>query len=230
VPEMPESAFTELAQYRAIASTPAEVTRKIADLEKDNQKERDKVRDLTEKAKALPPEGSVVLDAEAAKKHAAFEALGKTPEELGKLTGEVEELKTKDAARTRQDAFAGAVKALGWPEDTVTTLLDMKSLDGALVEVKTEKVAGRDGKQVDTPVPYVTLAGEGQKAQRFSEFVESAPQLKGIRTDAGNGNSSGGGFEGRTTPEQRGLPGKGGIKTEKEFAEATARTAQYDTF
>jgi hypothetical protein len=207
---MPEVAFTErdvadLYAYRAIGSTPAEITKKIAGLETDNQKEREKVRDLTEKAKGVPADGAVVLTGDEAAEHEAIKALGIKAADVAKLTGKVTDLEAKDAERTRKDAFTDAVKALKWPEDTVATLLDMNSLNGATVELKTEKVTDKDGKQVDEQVPYVTLAGEGQKPQKFAEFATASPQLKGIRMDGGNGNGTGDTFRG--VPDQRGLGG-----------------------
>jgi len=201
---MSERDVQDLGAFRYLGSTPGELAKKIKDFEDDNAKLREKVRGLEEKAKGLPPEGAVVLTAEEAKVHEAWKALDLKPEDVATLKAERDTLKDKDAQRTRQDAFSGAVKALGWPEDTVVTLLDMRSLDGATVELKPEKVRDpKTGKDVDVQVPYVTLAGDGQKPQKFAEFASTAPQLKGIRTDAG-GNGNGTGGEGRFVAEQFG--------------------------
>jgi len=222
----------EVAYSRYLGfGTPDEVAKILAEnasLKSENADRRQKLKDAeAELAKAKPPEGAVLLAGDDAKKHAAFVALGMEPDALCKLKEERDTLAAKDATRTRQDAFASAVRALKWPEDTVATLLDMNSLNGATVEMKTEKVTGKDGKQVDEQVPYVTLAGEGQKQQKFAEFAAAAPQLKGIRTESG-GTAFGG--DGRSAPEQRGHPGGATVKTDEDFRKATAGTASYDTF
>ena len=221
-----EGDYKDLLAFRNLFPTPTDANRKVADLEADNQKQRKEIEGLKEKAKGLPPEGAVVLTAEEAKFHEAWKALDLKPEDVAALKAERDTLKDKDAQRTRQDAFSGAVKALGWPEDTVVTLLDMRSLDGATVELKPEKGKDKAGKDVDVQVPYVTLAGEGQKPQKFAEFASAAPQLKGIRTDAsGNGNGTGG--EGRFVAEQRGTGNGQRTVTDEDVARSTARTVDY---
>lgn len=175
----------DLGAFRYLGSTPGELAKKVADLERDNQKFRDKNKELEATAAKVPAEGAIVLTGDEATAYAAWKALEMKPEDVAKLKSDNATLAADKAERDRKDAFAGAVEALKWPKDVVATLLDMKSLDGATVEVKTEKVQGKDGKQEDAPVPYVTLAGEGQKPQKLSEFAASAPQLKGIRTEGG---------------------------------------------
>lgn len=196
-----EGDYKDLLSFRNQFATPTDAARKVADLEKDNQKERDKVRDLTEKVKLMPADGAVVLTGDDAAAWPKYQALGKV-EDLEKLSGRVVELEKSVADSTRKDSFAAAVKALKWPDETVATLLDMNSLNGAVVEVKTEKATGKDGKAVDEAVPYVTLAGEGEKPQKFAEFAANAPQLKGIKMAADGGAGTSG--NGIAAPEMRG--------------------------
>lgn len=178
---MPEITDAELRTFVAYQNlgTPQEVAKKIEDLVSDNGKQRDEIRTLKE---SQPREGTVVLPKERADALEAYEKLGK-PEDLTKALLEREDLQQKDTARTREDAFRAAVKAAGWPEDTVATLLDMRSLDGAVVEVKAEKNA----KGEDASVPYLTLAGEGQKEQKLVDFAANTPQLKGLRMEPAKG-------------------------------------------
>lgn len=175
MPEITDAELRTFARYQNLG-TPEDLQKKITDLERDNHKYRQEEKPALE-AK-LPKEGEVVIPKEKADALASYEALGK-PEELKTVAQEVEELRTKDQQRTREDAFRAAARAVGWPEDTVLTLLDMRSLDGAAVELKPEK----NDRGEDVQVPYVTLAGEGQKAQKLSDFAANSPQLKGLRTE-----------------------------------------------
>lgn len=216
MPEISDSDFRQFVAYQQIG-TPQEITKKVGDLEKDNHQQRDQIRDLKEK---IPKEGSVVLPKEKAEALTEYEKLG-TPQDLGKVSGELDDLRKKDQQRTREDAFRAAVKAAKWPEDTVATLLDMRSLDGATVEVKKEK----SDKGEDVEVPYVTLSGDGQKAQKLSEFAANAPQLKGLKmetettTPASNGT--------RYTPQTGTPPVRTGKVTEEDYRKAVEKTADY---
>ena len=217
----------DLGAYRYLGSTPGELAKKIADLEKDNQKGRDKVKELEATAAKVPAEGAVVLTGDDAAEYAAWKALDVKAADVGKIKTDNAALLEKDAASTRKDSFSDVAKAMRWPDDAVATLLDMNSLNGAVVEFKTEKVTGKDGKQEEVQVPYVTLAGEGQKAQKFSDLAATAPQFKGIRMDSGSNGAS---ESFRAVPEQRGGGSAPGPKTDDDFRKATAGTAQYDTF
>lgn len=194
MPEINDSEYRSFVAYQNLG-TPQEVSKKITDLENDNRKYRQEEKPALE-AK-LPKEGEVIVPKEKVEVLEKYEALGK-PEELKTVVSERDELREKDAARTRQDAFRAATKALGWPEETVATLLDMRSLDGAAVEVKTEK----DGKGEDVQVPYVTLAGDDQKPQKFADFASSTPQLKGLRVEPATKDERTQSSQSRTFPQQ----------------------------
>lgn len=210
-----------LAAYDALGyDSPTAITKKLGEMERDNQTQREEIRDLKGK---VPKDGSTVLTGEDAKRWDAFQKLGRTaeeiaadakklerwealnlkPEEVATVQRERDELKTKDAARTRRDAIAAAVEAMGWPKDTAATLGDLKSLDGATFEVKTEKGKNAKGEDADLPVAYVTIAG--QQPVKLSEFATKTESLKGLRTSAGTEHQ-----EDRSYPEQNTGGGSGG--------------------
>lgn len=184
--------------------------KKIDKLEEDGAGYRQSIKDL--EAKVIP-EGAKVLATKDAEEYEAFKALGKTPAQIAAATllegddkaeldafkalemkaadvaaiiTERDELKGKDAQRTRVDSITAAVEALGWPKEVAATIADMKSLDEAVFEVKTEKV-----KDKDTKVPYVTV--KGGQAAKLAEFAAQTDSLKGIRTKDDSGTNNDGG-------------------------------------
>jgi hypothetical protein len=181
MPEITEAQLREYQRYQQFG-TPDEVDGRLKKHDKlvtENGGYRDEIRDL--KAK-VPAEGAVILTGDDAVAWPKYQALGKV-EELEALPGKVKELEQTVAERTRRDAITAAVRAAGWPDETVATLLDLRSLDGAAFELKKEKVKGKDNKETEVDVPYVTLTGEGQKAQKLADFAASTPTLKGLKTE-----------------------------------------------
>lgn len=219
------------ARYEALG-TPEELQRLAGDNEKlksENADRRQKVKDLEGElttAKAAVPEGATVLTGDDAKALEALTAAGMKLGDVPTVLQERDALKAKDALRTREDGIRAAVRAHGWPDETVATLLDMRSLEGAVFEVKTEKVDDK-GKQVDGQVPYVTLAGEGQKPQKLAEFAAASPQLKGLRTEASSGAGAGSG--GTPWPAQgSGSSGpQGATPTAEQLASAKRAGGEY---
>lgn len=214
---------------------------KINKLEEDAATFRTKSKDLE---KLVPPEGSKVLTAEEVKRWDAFQALGKTPEELvaGKvltadeakeqeafaalnvkaadvtaIVTERDELKAKDAKRARTDSISAAVDAMGWPKEVSATIGDMKSLEEAAFEVKTEKVKDESGAEKEAKVAYVTL--KGGQAEKLSDFAAKTDALKGIRTkaDEGTGDTSNRWFDQSTNGGTGG--GYDAAKAGREMAE-----------
>jgi hypothetical protein len=215
MPEVSDSDFRALVAYQGLG-TVQEISKKITDLEKDNKAQRDEITGLKTK---LPKENEVVVPKERAETLEKFEALGK-PEELQAVVTERDQLRTKDQQRTREDAFRGAVRTVGWPEDTVATLLDMRSLEGAKIEVRKAK-NGR-GEEEDTA--FVTLAGENQKEQLLTEFAAATPQLKGLKLEGDRQSDT----STRIYPKQSG--DSTAPKTEKtadDQRKATESTASY---
>ncbi len=203
MPEVSDAQLTEYHQYKAIAPTPDAARGKIEGLEGDNKKQRDEIRDLKETAKKVPPEGAKVLTAEEAKAWEAYTALG-TPEEQTKRAEDFKTLEAKDAERTRTDTLKAAVAAEKWSEQAAGRLLDSKLADGATYSVAKEKVRGQDGKETESEVGYITLAGEGRKPMRLADFAkEHLPDVLTLGT-AANGNGGSGGGTSRAIHEQRG--------------------------
>jgi hypothetical protein len=226
---MPESAFTELAAYRAIAPTPAEVTRKIADLERDNQKERDKVRDLTEKAKGVPPEGSVVLTAEEAKVHEAWKALGVKPEDVATLKTERDTLATEKKQRDRKDILRSALATEGWNEQAPDVLQNTTGFDALELsegEVTVERLNGGKKENVKQKTAFATVEG---KQVRVADIIkEKWPYLAPVLVASASGNGSTAGGDGRGVPEQRGMASAGGTtRTPEDHAKAVRTKVDY---
>jgi hypothetical protein len=243
--QMPEITDAQAGEYRRYTQfgTPDEVDglkKEVERVKAENAKLRDKKRELEA---TVPPEGAKVLTGDDAKRWEAFQALQKSPEELAagavlsaddkkeweafkalevkaadvpNIVKERDELKTKDEQRSRLDAIAAVVKAMNWPDETAATIGDLRSLDGAVFEVKKEKTKDATGADVDADVPYVTVK-DGQ-AVKFSEFAAQTDALKGIRTSATEEKS-----EDRKWPSQVAGAGKAGAydaaKEGREMAE-----------
>ena len=231
MPEITDAQLTEYHQYKAIAPTPAEVTRKIDDTVKDNGRQRDEIRDLKEKVKAIPAEGAVVIPpGDEATAYAAWKALEMKPEDVAKVKKERDDLAAKDAQRTRQDLLTAARETEGWNENAPKALLKLAGFDALELtagEVTVEKVNAGKKENVKAPTAFVTVDG---KPVRISEWLaKEAPEFVPLLTAQGSGNG-GGGSPGIVVQEQRGHTGSPGTKTDDDFRKATAGTAQYDTF
>lgn len=186
MPEITDAQFRDFTLYQDIG-TPSEVRKKIRDLESDNQKQRDEIRETKTK---LPQEGQVLLSKEDAVKYAAYKALGE-PEVVKTRIQEGEDAKSRVKAgeiRTQAAAFA---KAAGFADEAVDALIDIPALKDAKFEIRTKK-DDKTGK--DVQVPYITLAGEGQKAMALDDAREKVPALKGLKTAEPDKGGSGKGF------------------------------------
>lgn len=223
MPEITDAEYRQFVRYQSLG-TPEDLekqAKKIAELEADNKAQRDEIRTLKDQ---VPKEGMVALPKEKADTLARYEQLGK-PEELEAAVKERETLKADLAQRDRRDAIRAAVKAMGWPDDVVATLEDLRSLDGATFEVRTEKEGDKEIR-----VPYVTLAGEGQQPQKLADFAAQTPALRGLKTEGAAQH------QGQTTapgdspryPEQ---PRDGGnpktAPTPEDYRKAVQATANY---
>ena len=158
---------------------------KVNDLERDNKKYRDKLRDKTteldELKKKVPAEGSVVLNAEDAKAWKGYQELGKL-EDLKKTVTERDELKEKVAQQEHQTAAAEAATAAGY---NVKALLKLPGTDKLKFEVKKEKV---DNQDVD--IAYVTdTAKQGATPQKLSDWIDAnhAEMKPALAADAAEG-------------------------------------------
>lgn len=181
----------DLGAFRYLGQTPGELAGKIKKLEADNEKQRGEIRDLTEKVKAVPAEGAVVLTGDDATAYAEWKALDLKAADVAKLKKDNAALLEKDATRERKDAFAKVAKLHGMPDDAAATMAGLVLFQGATFEFKPAKAKDKAGKDVDTEEVHVTLTGEGQKQQKFADLLGTAPELKGIRTEAGTTTETG---------------------------------------
>lgn len=199
--------LSDLYSFRAIGASPAEVSKKLADLEKDNQKERDKVRDLTEKLRAVPAEGSVVIPpGEEATEYAAWKALEVKPEDVAKLKTDNATLAAEKAKRDRRDALEAARETEGWNDKAPNLLMALAGFDALEMtqgEVTVEKTANGKKESVKSKTALVTVDG---KPVRVSEWAKEAhPDIAPLLTVNAEGGGEAAG--GRAVSEQRGNPG-----------------------
>lgn len=199
--ELSPSEERAFARYEVLG-TPEEVQKAISENEKlkrENAERRQENRTLADQVSALSmPEGGKVLSPDEAKAWDAYTALG-TPEEQAKRAEDFKRLEVKDAERTRLDSMKAAVAAERFPEGAAELLADSKRADGATYSVAKEKVRDASGKEVESEVGYITLAGDGQKPMRLADFAKAnLPALLSLGA-AGNGGGTS-----RAAPEQRG--------------------------
>lgn len=216
------------AAYRALGS-PKAVKDKIDDLVKDNGRYRDRHREDQEKIEAAAPKaGSVVLTKEQAAELAEYQKLGK-PAEITSQVSDGAQAKARLQAIEKQKTVHEAAKLLGWQPSLAERI---RGIDAAVVELR--EVDIRDGdKTTKGKVPYVTPAGENQKAVPLAEYVETNdPDLLPLlpsedRPDDRKGTRAG---EQTWVPQSdRGRAPRDAVKRgEKDYREATERTAAYD--
>ncbi len=202
MPEVSDAELRTLVEYQVIG-TPAEIRRKEKSLVSDNGKQRDQIRELKE---GQPAEGSVLLSADDGKEYADYKKLGKPSEITTQLEAGVTATQALSSAKDR-DSVVGFAKAAGLADVSVDTLLAIPGFKGAKFEVRKQKVKDGKGKETEVNVPYVTLAGEGQKAMKFSDAQEQVPAAKGLQL-AGKGTDKPKGTE----FVQQGADDKGGGK------------------
>lgn len=196
------------------------VTGYLDDLRTERDRRRTAETELADLKKTAPKDGQVVLTKEDQVELEAFRALGKPDEVKGRLD-KATELEQEKQQRDRADALAKATKAAGYGEDAPQTLTELKALDGAAFDVKEEK----QGEETVT-VPYVTLAGEGERPQKLDAFLEEKhPAIRrALMTEDSQGSTNGG----PSYPSQRsGEERPKGKVTDEDLRRATEQTASY---
>jgi len=133
-------------------------------------------------------EGNVVVPKTDADELALYRALGKPDEVKTKLEKGDKDAAALALAETRTSATS-FVKAAGLADTAVDALISMPQLAGAKFEVRTAKVDDGKGGQKDQPTAYLTLAGEGQTAMKFSDAEEKVPALKGLARASTNASA-----------------------------------------
>jgi hypothetical protein len=152
--------------------------------------------------KAKVPDGAVVLTGDEAKAYEAIQAAGGLKEANKRLEG-FEELKAKDAKRTREDALAEAAEAEGWNAKTAVKALTRDAEFGGLpFEVKeVEREVQANGKPEKRTVKagFVTVNDKsiplGEWVQKNADHI--LPSLTATQTTQQDGG-------GREYIEQRG--------------------------
>lgn len=176
MPEISDAQYREYVEYQTLG-TVVEIRRKEKNLVSDNGKQRDEIRTLKE---GQPAEGSVLLTADDGKEYDTYKKLGKPSD----ITTQLEAGQTAQStltSRDSRDSVVGFAKAAGLASTAVDALLAFPSLKDAKFEVRKHKVKDDKGKETEVEVPYVTLAGEGQKAMKFSDLQEQVPATKGLQ-------------------------------------------------
>lgn len=224
-----ERDYADLVAFRLIASSPADVTRKIGELEADNQKQRREIEGLKEKAKGLPPEGSIVLTADDAKTYEAWKALGVKPEDVAMLKTERDTLATEKKQRDRKDILRSALATEGWNEQAPDVLQNTTGFDALELsegEVTVERLNAGKKENVKQKTAFATVDG---KQVRVADIIkEKWPYLAPVLVASANGNGSGAGGDGRGVPEQRGMASAGGTtRTPEDHAKAVRTKVDY---
>ncbi|HEU0299928.1 MAG TPA: hypothetical protein VFR37_10745 [Longimicrobium sp.] len=218
MPEMSETHILLLGRYQNLG-TPEEITRKQADLEKDNQKQRQEIDGLKQK---VAPEGAVVLTDDADKKR--WEKFKGLPEDFDPeaVVRERDDLKVKDETRTRTDAARAAAKAAWGNEAAATLLLRLDGFKDGTYEVRKEKKDDGKGGKVDTEVAYFTPAGENQTAVRLVDHAEATLEKEVVQLLASTaGTTANGGPAGGTAA---GGAGRGAPMIQQRSGAGTAAT------
>lgn len=223
MPEITDTQHREYLSFLALNQSPADITAKFGKLEKDNQKQRDEIRERDEKLKALPAEGAKVLTKEEAEEWEAFQALKLKPKQVEETVAERDTLKAKVEEREKRDALSKAVATEGWADESIPVL--HKLLGSVPLELKTEDVeVTKDGKKTkeSKPVGYVTVEG---KAVRLSAWAESEG-LPATFFTASTAKTTG---DWRPAPEQRGNGGASSTteRTAEDHSKAVRAKVDY---
>ena len=219
----------DLGAFRYLGSTPGELAKKIADLERDNQKGRDKVKDLEAVAAKVPAEGAVVLTGEDATEYAAWKALGMKAAEAEKLKTDNATLSADKKTRDRLDLLTTAREAEGWNENApkaLTKLAGFDAVDLTQGEVTVERTVAGKKESAKVPTAFVTVDG---KPVRIGEWLKStAPEFVPLLTAQASNGTSGNGAGGVPVPDMRGSAGSGSTtRTEEDHRKAVTSRVDY---
>lgn len=169
--ELTDAQEKQWNEYRGLG-TPDEIRRKRSDLETDNSKQRDKIREAhgeTDRvttelrdARKTVPDGGQVLTADDAKAFKAYQELGK-PDDLKKTVEQKAELEAKVSRSEWAKTAADAADAHEWKPEVLQKLPGAEKLR---FEVKEETV---DGEKVK--VAYVTTDQQGATPQKLADYA-----------------------------------------------------------
>lgn len=144
--------WAELERSKAEKKSAADLVDELVRVKEDNFKLRRK----------QAPEGGLVLDAEQAKRWAAWEQLGK-PEDVSASLEQGKKDRALIAAQEKKQQLATVAEAAGWDADAFA---DLDSLAGGL-EWSVKEVKGQDGNSVKSVT--VKVDGKDVDATEFAE-------------------------------------------------------------
>ncbi len=176
MPEMSNEDIITYQRYKALGGVD-EVSKKIKDLETDNHKQREDIRELTGKQ---PKADEVIIKKADADLLPKYVELGKPADIKGALDKGTKAAADLELSNTREMARSFA-KAAGLAEESVETLIAIPALKGAKFEVKKGKVKDKAGVEQDGEIAFMTLPGDGQSALSLADAAEKVPALKGLR-------------------------------------------------
>ena len=176
MPDISDAEYRSYVEYQGLG-TPTEIRRKRSDLENDNRDQREEIRTIKTQ---VPEEGQVLLSKEDGVNFTAYKELGEPATVKTRLDeGDAARTEMSNASlRTEVTAFAGQA---GLANEAIDVLVSLPALKGAKYELRTKTSKNDAGAETKVITPYVTLAGEGEKAMSFEDAQEKVPALKGLR-------------------------------------------------
>ena len=174
MPEISDGEYRLFVRYQMLGS-PDEIGTKINDLETDNRKQRDEIRDLKEKELG---DGQVAISSDDHKALEKYRALGTPKEVEGKLEAGTDAT-TRLAGLERKQEASAFVRAAGLAGETVDTLVALPELQGVSFVVED----GKDDSDKDVKIPKLSIKGENDSVEvlDMKAALERFPSLKGLR-------------------------------------------------
>lgn len=226
--ELSPSEEREYSAYLALG--PLEDVRarlgKLPKVQEEAKQRRERIEALEKEngeVKAKVPEGAVVLTGDEATAYTALHTAGKTLKSLSDDQGELETLRKKDAARSREDGWRKAAKAEGYdPDKAINAFGKLAGFGDLPFEVKKAKVEFTNGakkEEKEDDFGFVTVDG---KTVRLGEYLQQNADflIPGLKPSGNGGTTVDAGR--REVPDQRGGGGGGG-RTNTALQEALER-------
>lgn len=185
---MPEPTKEELEQTRLDKAVQDAIDKlfaapnwraRVTDTVRDSFKSRESNRKLKERVTELekllddakPKDGSVVLTKEDGVVWAAFQKLGKKPEELTTVLTEHKTLADAERLRKESEGFADAAESLGFKN--IPALTRMLTRENLVLEFKDVRVKDENDKTVIQRTPFVRPKADDKATPEFlGEYLE----------------------------------------------------------
>jgi hypothetical protein len=166
----------------------AHLEKKVRELETDNKKYRDKLREkAAEMEAAKPAAGTVVLTADDAKRWDAMKKLEGEPKEIAAALERGKAAEAENAEFKQREHDRTTAEAMGWKASVWSDQRQLRNLSVELRDATVEE----DGQKVTKKVPHVRKAGD-EKAEwtpleKYAE-TELADYLPSLKSDGGTTN------------------------------------------